>query len=234
MMHSMEKTANKKTVRTIQTGKSILLIDPESQTVTKKFHDPDSLYPELKIYHLKPDFAPQLLDHNNRDTLILSYIPSVTLFQYITCDQHVDFRPIARLHQKLHGLKQHDGLSLCHIDTNPRNYLYDGNIWWMIDFEESQMSEPEEDAIHFLLFLASEYPSSMFRNAVRSYLSVFQEGYLRLDRWRSLFPVWIDRFDKRRKRYRDIEPSMDARINRMWLDFSDPDDYRTKIFPDPS
>ncbi len=234
MTHSMGKSGTGKTSKILQTGKSTITLDPGSGRVTKILFDAHLFRNELSLYRLKLDFAPELIDYNDRDTLILQYIPSVTLYQYITCEPHFDFAPIARLHKRLHDQRREDGKALCHIDTNPRNYLYDGGNWRMIDFADCAMDDPEVDAIHFLLFLASEYPSAGFIDAVRSYLRGFPEKYIRLDVWNERLMEWIERFDERRRKFHSIEPSSNVKANRLWLNFSDPDDYFTKIFPEPS
>ncbi len=234
MTHSMGKSGTGKTSKILQTGKSTLTIDPGSGTVTKKLSEAHLFRNELSVYQFQLDFAPELIDHNDCDTLTLQYIPSVTLYQYITCEPNFDFALIARLHKRLHDQRREDGKALCHIDTNPRNYLYDGNNWLMIDFADCAMDDPEVDAIHFLLFLASEYPETEFREVARSYLRGFPDGYLRLEIWNTRLKVWIERFDERRRTLHRIEPTTEVRINRLWLSFSDADDYRTKIFPDPS
>ncbi len=221
-----------KTTETIQTAKSVIIVDVEHRTVTKKFSSAQAFHNELEVYRFQPAFAPKLIDHDNHKNLIIEYISDVTL---IDCtDSGRDFRAIAELHKAIHALKTDGQKVLCHIDVNPRNYLCRDNRWYMIDFSDCRMDLPQVDTIHFLLHLASNYPQEVFRQAARDYLQTFSPDSFDKTCWHRLLQSWIRRFDRRRFAYRQIEPTREAWINRDWLDFKNREDYLTKIFPDPS
>ncbi|MBW6516158.1 MAG: phosphotransferase [Candidatus Cloacimonetes bacterium] len=155
---------------------------------------------ELHVYNLGLDFTPKLLNKIDEKTIEISYIKGNSLKDEID----FDFSKPAEQLAKLHKSTIKEGIVLCHLDNNPRNYLIEKETgkFYLIDFSESGYSLPENDLVNFLLFWAAILPPNRFQNAMQRFLEGYKSPEL-LDnkRQRSHFSQWINVFDVRRRKY---------------------------------
>ncbi|MDN5353904.1 MAG: hypothetical protein PWQ09_660 [Candidatus Cloacimonadota bacterium] len=196
--------------------KTKILFKKEAGEVIKICNSPAEFQKEVYIYQKNLDFTPKLIDHDGRIKLILQFIPGETIAQI----KNPDFSELAKLFLQLHRLEQRDGKVICHIDTNPRNYIKWQQQYYMLDFAEWQWQLPEVDLINFLLFYASEQQKDQFRKTCESFLRTYhEESTINVIEWELLLAELILKFDRRRKIFCKKEHSLssDVNINRNFL-----------------
>lgn len=133
-----------------------------------------------------------------------------------------DFNEIATMLCQFHQIRKEGDQNLCHIDNNPRNYLYseEKDQYFMIDFADCRMDYLEWDLTGFLLFWASMVNVRRFKDIVHEFL----EGYLSKElfndkRFADILKQNIKIFDLRRKKFniREPLPNANAIENRLVL-----------------
>ena len=191
--------------------KSNVIIQKEKGQVIKICKTPNMFKNELYIYQKNLPFTPRLLDHNGKNTLMLEHLEGQNIGEM----ESPDFGALAELLQALHKLEYDGGKCICHLDNNPKNYLFCGGRYYMIDFSEWNYDHPESDLIHFLLFWASIYDAEAFRKAFRQLIDTYlNKGTINPLEWEMLIPEIIIRFDSRREKFGKSEPNPDVSINR--------------------
>ena len=169
---------------------------------------------ELYIYQKKLPFIPKLLDHDNKNTLMLEYIEGTPIAELV----QPDFSKIAKIYINLHSIESKDGKCICHYDNNPKNYLFFRNKYYMLDFSEWEYNFPETDLIHFLLFWASIYDKEQFNKTFRKLINSYMaKATINPLEWELLIPEVTERFDNRRRKFGKIEKNPDTKINRETL-----------------
>ncbi|MBN1949464.1 MAG: phosphotransferase [Candidatus Cloacimonetes bacterium] len=198
--------------------KAEIILQKEKGQVIKICRNNIEFRRELFIYERKPSFAPQLLDHNDTNTLMLEYIEGVPL----TDLEQPDFSRLAQLFVELHNLDRQADKCICLLDSNPRNFLFcekDGR-YYLVDFSEWKYDYPEADLIHFLLFWASLYPAGKFSSIFQEFLTEYR-SHLPVNpiEWEILVPEMIFKFDSRRSQYFKSERTQnpDVQLNRILL-----------------
>ncbi|MFC1887422.1 hypothetical protein ACFLYK_01285 [Candidatus Cloacimonadota bacterium] len=198
--------------------KSNIIIQKEKNQVIKICRNSKEFKKELYIYQKKPYFAPQLLDHNGTNTLMLEYIHGIPIIDLI----QPDFSKLALLFSELHALESNKGKRICLKDSNPNNFIYcDINLkYYMLDFSEWEYDFPEADLIHFLLFWASIYPFERFELIFNQFKNAYRLSLpINPIEWEMQLPEVIHQFDSRRKKFgKHQDPlSDDIQINRDLL-----------------
>jgi tRNA A-37 threonylcarbamoyl transferase component Bud32 len=194
--------------------KSNVVIQKEKNQVIKICKSPKMFKKELYIYNKKLHFVPRLLDHDGKNTLILEYLPGENIGEM----KEPDFSKLAVLFAELHSLENKSGKCICHVDSNPKNYIFSQQKYYMIDFGEWEYNLPETDLIHFLLFWASIYEADKFKTAFRQLLDKYLlQGNINPLEWEMMIPEMIERFDSRRQRYGKIENNPDINKNREMI-----------------
>ncbi len=191
--------------------RSNVIIQKEKKQVIKICNSPKMFKKELYIYQKKLPFTPKLLDHDGKITLMLEYIEGISIGDLA----QPDFAHIAQIYAELHLLENKQGKRICHVDNNPKNYLFANNKYYMLDFSDWDYKQPETDLIHFLLFWASIYNKVKFKLAFRQLM----DGYMKKAtinplEWELLIPELIERFDGRRNKFGKRETNPDIMINR--------------------
>ncbi|HOH98488.1 MAG TPA: phosphotransferase [Candidatus Cloacimonadota bacterium] len=199
----------------------------EADSVIKLFSEEAQFQRELAVYISQPPHVSRLLDYGDAG----SGIPE-GYGNYIRC-QRIQGKPyldhpdsfqadllgtsIARFHQY-----SYDGTSaLCHIDNQPKNILYDGNGYWLVDFSDSRHEVPEYDLTHLFLFWVEEFPTPHLQHYVISFLTAYAEIIQpRAQAWRGCMIANVRRFDERRGRFNHLArklPEAEVNSSREWL-----------------
>ncbi|HNX00636.1 MAG TPA: phosphotransferase [Candidatus Cloacimonadota bacterium] len=150
------------------------------------------------------DFIPKLISYDIKGILEIELIDGVRI---IDMDKP-DFVAIAAMLDKFHQVQNIENKVLCHIDNNPRNYLYDRlhDKFLMIDFSDSRVDYPEWDVIGFLLFWASIVNRIRFKEIVKEFLTGYTISRLEDEkRFEYIYHQNIFIFDERRKKYNKQE-----------------------------
>lgn len=190
---------------------SNVMIQKDKKQVIKICKSPKMFKKELYIYEKKLHFTPKLLDHDEKNTLILEYLEGANIGEI----ERPDFSQIADLFVELHALENKNGKCICQADTNPKNYILSNGKYYMIDFGEWEYNYPESDIIHFLLFWASIYDSKQFEKTFRQLTDYYLAyGNINPLEWEMSIPEIIEHFDNRRERFGKIELNPDTYINR--------------------
>ena len=180
--------------------KSQITYSADGKSIIKTCRSVRECEQELLVYNLNLNFTPRLIQRISDTTIELSLIRGSSLAKQTDFDFSQPAEKLSLLHRSLRW----EDKVLCHIDTNPRNYLIEekSGFIYLIDFSESGFSYPENDLVNFLLFWAAILPVEQFQNA----MSVFLQGYGAPDLLRSkgqdtLFTEYVGLFDERRRRY---------------------------------
>ena len=204
----------------------------ETDSVIKLFCIEAQYHRELAVYSSQAPHIPQLLDYgevaDSKD-----HIPGYNWFircRRINALPYLDFQngfhpdlmgtAIARFHQHSFDGNQ----ALCHIDNQPRNILFDGSGYWLVDFSDSRFEVPEYDLTHLFLFWVEEFPTPLMQNYVLSFLADYTELIQpRAQEWQASLAINIKRFAERRNRFnrqarKRPEPELDS--GREWLNNS--------------
>ncbi|MBN2461510.1 MAG: phosphotransferase [Candidatus Cloacimonetes bacterium] len=198
--------------------KAEIIINKEKGQVIKICRSHAEFNKELFIYEKKPSFAPRLLEHNQKNTLMLEYVEGIPLTDLI----QPDFARLALLFVELHELDRKEDKCVCLMDSNPHNFLFcEKEVkYYIVDFSEWDYDYPEADLIHFLLFWASQYQGEKFHRIFREFLHHYRI-HLAVNpiQWELLVPEMILRFDSRRHEYHKLEKVVnpDVQLNRSFL-----------------
>lgn len=191
--------------------KSNIILQKEKGQIIKICKTPKMFKNELYIYQKHLPFTPKLIDHDNKNKLILEYIEGIPIGDLA----EPDFGKISDMFIQLHNLEQKKGKVICHADNNPKNYLFAKGKYFMIDFGEWKYDTPESELIHFLLFWASIYNKSKFNIAFDKLMSSYLgKGSINPLEWEIQIPIMIEKFDRRREKYGKSEFNIDVKINR--------------------
>ncbi len=181
--------------------KSEICYSQDGKTVIKKCRTAGECEKELRVYRLALPGTPDLIKIIDERTLELKRIYGKSL----STESDFDFSKPAAMLSDLHKkLGNNEGKVLCHLDTNPRNYLIEEktNDYYFIDFSESDFSLPENDLLNFLLFWAAILPPVDFKKGMKDFLSGYKaKNLLAKQRRDQYFQGWIDIFDERRRRF---------------------------------
>lgn len=180
--------------------KSRILFSDNGKTVIKECRTKEECDKELHVYNLKLEHIPELVGKIDERTFEMKRIFGRTLAQ----DTEFDFQEIGKLFAALHETERINEKVLCHLDTNPRNYIIEERTgqYFFIDFSESGFGYPENDLINFLLFWAAILPTDRFTAGITDLRKGYRlRGVIAEDRIKKMLPEWIEIFDKRRKRY---------------------------------
>jgi len=132
-----------------------------------------------------------------------------------------DFSKLGEIFAGLHSHKNKSSLSICHNDTNPKNYLVDKNgKYFMIDFSDWTFDYPEKDLIHFLMFRCSIYSHKKLKLASELFLNSYQKKQdINPIIWKKFYHEIEIKFDERRKRFNkeEILASNILKSNRSFL-----------------
>lgn len=176
----------------------------DEHRILKIARDPLAWKQEYTAYSLGLSCLPKLLDYEEHVSLTIERIHGVVAGQQTSPDWSALGTAYGVLHQESFSNK----LSLCHKDTNPRNYLYvaEQQRYFLIDFEDSDYDTPLYDVIHVLLILASRYESDCFPIHMESFLSLYPTTELiQPKEWQSTCIRVQSLFDARRKIYNKPE-----------------------------
>jgi len=191
--------------------RSNVIIQKEKKQVIKICNSPKMFKKELYIYQKKLPFTPKLLDHDGKITLMLEYIEGIAIGNLA----QPDFARIAQIYAELHLLENKQGKCICHVDNNPKNYLFADNKYFMLDFSDWDYKQPETDLIHFLLFWASIHNKVKFKLAFRQLMDNYmKKATINPLEWELLIPELIERFDSRRNKFGKRETNPDIMTNR--------------------
>ncbi len=160
---------------------------------------------ELSIYEQKQEITPRLISSTPDGVLEIEYLDAIQIGEM----KNPDFSHIAKLLHQFHLFKTDSDRVMCHIDNNPRNYLYDAKQerYYLIDFADSRMDYREWDLTGFLLFWAAMVQRERFKKIAFDFLN----GYPALklvekQRFADILLENICLFDERRKRFNKLEP----------------------------
>lgn len=197
--------------------KSKIVFLEKCKTVLKTCRNKQEFDRELAVYNLNLPVTPKLISSRADLTLELEMIDGET----ISYQNELDFSCFAYLFSVLHDRTRQSNKVLCHIDTNPKNYLfrkYDSR-YFMIDFAESMYSVPEHDLFNFLLFLAAIYEPEKFEISCQRFLTSYGLKHLLDSARKDNFNLWIDIFDRRREMFNKGQTAVDNRqdLNRFLL-----------------
>lgn len=175
--------------------KSEMYFDYENLIVVKTVNTKEEYDREMLVYGRHFSFVPEIINRDDE----LSF--SMEMIQGHHISEGSDYHIIGEHFSQLHSVKSGD-LSLCHQDTNPKNYMYSLGEYYFIDFAESGFNYPEFDLIHFLLFWAEIADSDAFKIIINSLIEGYsRKGKLVQSRWIELFPQIVQMFDDRRQMY---------------------------------
>lgn len=199
----------------INTPKNRLEIYPEQNKIIKYFKKHEDFLKELYIYGKYVSFAPRFISADSKKSNIeIELINGSTIFKI-----EPDYQQIAKLFHQLHCLELD---TICLMDTNPNNILYDeiNKRYYLIDFSEWKREKREYDLIHFLLFWASIYSQDKFRKSALAFIESYQI-LAPIDEkiWKSMLPKVIETFDERRKKFNRAKafPKAEVGINREFM-----------------
>ncbi|MDP2172497.1 MAG: phosphotransferase [Candidatus Cloacimonadaceae bacterium] len=173
-------------------------------TVIKSFNEAVLFYRELTVYQRHLPATPKLLGFVEPLEIVLERISGIP---YTDDPDGFDSALLAKRIAAFH-LSSFDGdKCLCHIDNQPKNILYDGNDYYLIDFSDSRFETPEYDLSHLMLFWADMFEPARMQSLVGQFLSEYQKlASLDSDRWESCLRQNILRFDERRAQYNKKPP----------------------------
>jgi len=179
--------------------KSQITYSSDGNSIVKRCQSPEECANELRVYSLHLDFTPDLLRIIDERTIEISLIKGNSLSNETEFDFSVPGNLLSQLHRSLHQ----DDKVLCHLDTNPRNYLIEDETgrYFLIDFSESGFSLPENDLVNFLLFWAAIIKPDRFQRAMRDFLAGYEAPELLNQSRQDIFPQYFDTFDERRRKY---------------------------------
>ncbi len=179
--------------------KSRIILSEEGDSIIKYCRSSEECANELRIYNLQLDFTPKLIKIINDNTIEISRIRGSSLSDKTDFNFSIPGKLLSRLHR---SLKLEEKV-ICHLDTNPRNYLIEEETgaFFLIDFSESYFSLPENDLVNFLLFWAAILPSDHFQPAMRDFLAGYDAPELLKMNHQELLSQYIDIFDERRIKY---------------------------------
>lgn len=177
----------------------------QEQTVTKYFADPRAFARELEVYLRCLPMVPSLIDFQEPDWIRMERSGGQPYLDWELTQEQIDSlaATIARFHLgSLEG-----GRCLCHWDNQPRNILFDGASFHLLDFSDSRRASPEDDLTHLLLFWASEYLPSRMDILSQSFVSSYQNLIpLNSAQWPLSLADSISRFDSRRAQFCSSPP----------------------------
>jgi aminoglycoside phosphotransferase (APT) family kinase protein len=201
--------------------KSIYRLMPERGAFRKYFFTKKAADHERAMYLRKLVIMPPLLGAGKEAAL---YYLDIALIECENIWQasSPDFARIASLYAYLHNAESKNGKSLCQMDTNPQNIIYDveNDRYYLIDFAEWDWQYPEYDLIHHLLFWAAASAQKDFSNIAETFLASYKAvNGIDASKWQQLFPQITQIFDDRRARYNKSEKTSgrDNEINRNLL-----------------
>ena len=175
--------------------KSDLLFDYDNLSVTKTVNTKEEYDKEMLVYGRHFSFVPGLISTDNDLTI------TIEMIQGHHISQESDFYTIGEHFSELHLIKSGE-LSLCHQDTNPKNYMYTSGKYYFIDFAESGFNYPEFDLIHFLLFWAEIADRETFKTISHDFLQGYLlKGQINHDKWQMIYNETVNKFDNRRKQF---------------------------------
>ncbi len=175
--------------------KSELYFDYENLIVVKTVNTKEEYNKEMLVYGRHFSFVPEIINRDDE----LSF--SMEMIQGHNISEGSDFHVIGEHFSQLHSVKSGD-LSLCHQDTNPKNYMYSLGEYYFIDFAESDFNYPEYDLIHFLLFWAEIAEAEAFKTIINNFIKGYKrKGKICKNKWTELFPQIVQMFDDRRLKY---------------------------------
>lgn len=180
--------------------KSQITITPDGKSVIKRCRSVAECTNELRVYKLNLPYTPQLLKLIDDRTLELTRI----IGRPFSTEIDFDFSMPGKMLATLHLSDSHQDQVLCHLDTNPRNYLIEETTgkYFMLDFSESNYSYAEHDLINFLLFWAAILEPDHFERAMQDFLTGYHaQKLLNRHSQPELFTKWIKAFDDRRRKY---------------------------------
>lgn len=196
--------------------KSLLVFDRDKNQIIKTCRTLDEYKRELHIYQKNLAFTPTLYSHSQKEfSITISHLNGHTLYNTL----NPDFGRIAKLFHQLHSLEEK---TICLMDTNPNNFIYDfgADRYYMLDFSEWEYNQKEFDLIHFLLFWAAIYDEEKFTKTAVSFLDSYNKlNNIETSVWNRMLPIIINMFDERRNKYRKKEKlkNVDQEANRELL-----------------
>ena len=182
--------------------KSEIMLSQDGRSLIKRCRTVDECSREIRVYRLRLPFTPELLRVIDERSFEIANIKGDPLSPL----QQIDFRIPGRMLATLHLAAPQEGEVLCHIDTNPRNYLIEKETgdYYMIDFAESRYSLPEHDLVNFLLFWGAMLEPENFGIVMQHFLEGYETRHLLDPARKELFQGWFNAFDERRRRYGKI------------------------------
>lgn len=179
--------------------KSTIITDCERQIVKKICRSEEEFQNEIRGLSLGLPFTPQLYSAYQDKVVEMELIDGETLSD----NNKLDFSKLALLFSGLHAATAKQGKALCHLDTNPKNYIIQTATgrYYMIDFSESGYSVAENDLVNFLLFFAAMYEPERFADAMKILLKSYSSKKLADKTRKPLFNCWMEIFDRRRQKY---------------------------------
>ena len=190
---------------------SNIIFQKAKKRVIKICKSPKKFQKELYIYNMKLPFTPELLDHDNKNTLTLKYLNGIHIAELA----QPDFKKISEMYIALHSIKTKNGKCICHSDNNPKNYLFADKKYYMLDFSDWKYDFPETDLTHFLLFWASIYDAKKFHQIFHDFIKAYKsEMQINPLEWEMLLPEVIKKFDIRRVRFDKKERTTNPDVKR--------------------
>lgn len=189
-----------------------------NQIYIKHFSNPEQFASELKVYQLGLPMIPKLLGFQEPDTLSIQRIAGLP---YLDADAGFNPQLLGQTIAQFHRATLTGDKCLCHIDNQPKNILWDGESYFLIDFCDSHFAYPECDISHLLLFWAEDFPHSVFAPASIKFLKAYNRIIpIHPKRWESCVVESISRFDARRRLYgkgNGMDDLFMKIANRVWL-----------------
>ncbi len=197
--------------------KSEIIFDYKNRIVIKKCRTHFEYLKEIEIYKKGFSFIPKFFVEIDNLSFSIQLIAGKTIGEI----DNPDFSKLGKIFGKLHSHKNREYFSICHNDTNPKNYLVDKNgNYFMIDFSDWTYDYQEKDIIHFLLFWASIYSRKKFEYSVETFIKSYQKREnLNPEIWKKYFDQIKIKFDERRKLFgkKEILPPDVLKTNRNFL-----------------
>ncbi len=196
--------------------KSQIDVSNNGNSILKTCRSHEECFREIRVYSLGLDFIPKYRGLQGTNKILLERIIGKSISLSIVLDASQLARMFSILHLKtlIKIASPHQTYrTICHIDTNPKNYLIraaDGK-YFMIDFSESYYSIPEHDLVNFLLFIAASHQPDKFKSFLSSFLSSYTNKKIISNRHKTLIIKWTSIFDHRREKFRKS-----LNINREW------------------
>jgi len=159
---------------------------------------------ELKIYQLNWQHCPSLVSATPPLTLELGFIDAIP---YLDVPEGFDASLLGDTIADFHLLTYDGKHSICHNDNQPRNILWDGQKYWLIDFSDIISAPIEHDLSHLFLFWAEELDADSFAAQLRYFIHAYNKHItIRDDVMAVSLNYNIVRFDNRRRRYSKVSP----------------------------